>query len=747
MLSREFGINATRIEPLDGYDCENYLVQAHDEKFVLKIYQEGSESAEVLKSESRLLNLANDKELGVFPVPVKSEKGYVTKDGSGRLVRLLRFVEGTFLADAAPGISLMKSFGRFLGNWNKAFLDQRMPALEARRLEWHLENYRSVKKYLSYITEPSDRKVVEYFFQQNEDVLDDKFCSLRKSIIHGDAHDSNVLAYKDEVLGLIDFGDAAYCPLINEVAVALTYVLFQENDPLEKAKALLRAYHEVNPLEEKEIELLFNLIATRASISVCHAAFAKTKRPGDPYVLESEKPAWALLKTLVASNPKFYEDQFRGACGFTPLIEDEIEQELAERHRVTSKALSVTFKKPLKMESAAFQYMFDSLGDAYLDCYNNIPQVGHCHPKVVHAGRKAMARLNTNTRYLNETYNKYAERLLEKFPEKLTKVFFVNSGSAASDLALRLARGHTNKNSVLVMEHGYHGNTKTGIEISHYKYNRKGGTGRVEEVIEAPIPDTYKGEFRGPDAGKMFADKALSRIEGQEVAAFLAEPIVGCGGQVPLAPGYLKAIYPAIRTHGGVCISDEVQTGFGRLGKYFWGFEMHGVEPDIVIMGKPMGNGHPVAAVVTTDEIAESFETGMEFFSSFGGNPVSLSIADAVLDVLEKEELPENAAEVGGYLLAMLKKLVEEYEVAGDARGEGLFLGLELIRDGDPISPNTELAEKIKEDLRGKRIMIGIDGPDDNVIKIKPPICFTKENADRLIETIRSSLKHYEQYN
>jgi 4-aminobutyrate aminotransferase-like enzyme len=392
------------------------------------------------------------------------------------------------------------------------------------------------------------------------------------------------------------------------------------------------------------------------------------------------------------------------------------------------------------MVGAAFQYMFDAHGKSYLDCYNNIPQVGHCHPRVVEAGQRAMARLNTNTRYLNDVYNEYAANLLAKFPEKLNKVFFVNSGSAASDLAIRLALNHSKNRGIAVMEHGYHGNTRLGIDISHYKYGRKGGSGKASSVIEAELPDTYKGRYTQDDSnsGRKYANDFIKRINesGSPVGVFIAEPIVGCGGQVPLAKGFLKSVYPYIRIQGGVCISDEVQTGFGRLGKCFWGFEMHDVVPDIVVLGKPMGNGHPIGAVVTTDEIAASFENGIEFFSSFGGNPVSCAIGQSVLDVLDVEGLANNADEVGQYLLVLLKILVEKHEVCGDARGEGLFLGLELVEDKFTKLPNPELASLLQNNLRENGILVGTDGPFNNVLKIKPPICFTKENAVELYENL-----------
>ena len=224
------------------------------------------------------------------------------------------------------------------------------------------------------------------------------------------------------------------------------------------------------------------------------------------------------------------------------------------------------------------------------------------------------------------------------------------------------------------------------------------------------------------------------------MAAFIAEPIVGCGGQVPLAKGYLKEIYSAIRKQGGVCISDEVQTGFGRLGDVFWGYEMYDVVPDIVILGKPMGNGHPIGAVVTTDEIAEAFNNGMEFFSSFGGNPVSCAIGQSVLDVIEEEQLQQNAKEVGGYYLSQLWELQQKHKFIGDVRGLGLFIGFELVKDRLTLEPDTKLAQKIKNELRDKFILVSTDGPYDNVIKSKPPLCFSKENVDEVTEAINSIL-------
>jgi len=294
------------------------------------------------------------------------------------------------------------------------------------------------------------------------------------------------------------------------------------------------------------------------------------------------------------------------------------------------------------------------------------------------------------------------------------------------------------------MEHGYHGNTRMGIDISHYKYTSRGGKGPAAHIVEAPIPDTYRGQFSGDQAGQQYANLALDRLKvaTDPIAGFIAEPIVGCGGQVPLATGYLQALYPAIRAQGGLCISDEVQTGFGRMGSYFWGFEMQQVVPDIIVLGKPMGNGHPMGAVVTTDAIAEAFDNGMEFFSSFGGNPVSCAIGSAVLDVIEEEALQANSLEVGNYFMESARSLQSEFSCIGDVRGSGLFIGIEFIKD-ENLTPDTALASQIKNELRNRHILVSTDGPYDSVIKSKPPLCFTKANVDQVVEEMRRVLQKW----
>ena len=339
-----------------------------------------------------------------------------------------------------------------------------------------------------------------------------------------------------------------------------------------------------------------------------------------------------------------------------------------------------------------------------------------------------MKKLNTNTRYLYDIINMYGGKLLKKFNKSLNRVYFVNSGSEASDLAIKLALAYSKNKNIMVIENGYHGHTQRGTDISAYKFNHPKGQGKKDYITVVPMPT--KKDFENENN---FISETIKKIKN--IAAFICEPILGCGGQVPLPKNYLNKVYKEIRDNGGVCISDEVQTGFGRLGKVFWGFELYNVVPDIVVLGKSMGNGHPIGAVITSDRIASKFSEGVEFFSSFGGNPVSCAVGSSVLDIIEDEKLQDNAKIVGQYYKKELQKLKNKHKVIGDVRGEGLFLGIEIINEKN-IKPDKKLAHLLKNELREKYILVGTDGPHNNVIKSKPPICFSVEDVKLVVNSI-----------
>jgi 4-aminobutyrate aminotransferase-like enzyme len=399
-------------------------------------------------------------------------------------------------------------------------------------------------------------------------------------------------------------------------------------------------------------------------------------------------------------------------------------------------SLSMSYNTPLHIVKGFGQYLYDSEGNRYLDAVNNIQHVGHSHPKIAKVAEKQFKNLNTNTRYIDETIVKYAKALTDKLPENLDVCFFTNSGSEANDLALRIARTITNSNQTIVLGAGYHGNLSSLVDISPYKHEGPGGAGAPDFVHTIPRPDKFRGKYRGDNTVDAYVSEVSKIIDNikqnkKNVSAFMVESLMGCGGQIVLPESFLKKTFKLINDVGGINIADEVQIGFGRMGSSFWGFETCDVIPDIVTLGKSMGNGHPIAAVVTTKEIADKFNNGMEYFNSFGGNPVSCSIGNEVLNIIEDEDLQKNALEVGSYLITQLRTL--DHPLIGDIRGIGLFVGIELIKNKELLSPATSEAKLIENHMKDHGILISTDGPDHNVLKIKPPMIFNHENADELV--------------
>ena len=430
-----------------------------------------------------------------------------------------------------------------------------------------------------------------------------------------------------------------------------------------------------------------------------------------------------------------------------PSVSDLMER----RSRVMSGALSVSYDRKLHIVRGHGQWLFDAEGRAFLDAVNNVPHVGHSNPRVVDALHRQMRTLTTNTRYLHERILEYAERLGALLPDPLEVCFFVNSGSEANDLALRLARAATGKRDIMVLDGAYHGNLTTLIDISPYKFEGRGGGGKPSGTRVVPMPDPYRGAHRGMtlETGRAYAATVAEAAADGNVAAFMAESVPGCGGQIVPPPGYLAGAAHAIRSQGGVFIADEVQVGMGRAGSHFWGFQIHETEdpsthvvPDIVVLGKPIGNGHPLGAVVTTRAIAEAFDNGMEYFNTFGGNPASCAVGLAVLDELRDRHLQAHAAETGSHLLEGLQALAHTHPIVGQARGVGLFIGVELVRDRETLEPADVEAGYVANRMREAGILISTDGPLHNVLKIKPPMVFDRDDANRLIATLDAVLSH-----
>lgn len=751
--ARKFYNVSAEIKPLAGYQDINFkLVTGDKRRYLLKISARGTAKTTIEAQNEILQHLQDHSSRSeAFPQLIPGVNGSVIQiihiDGEERFMRLLNYLEGSFLYEVPHSKSLLGDFGHFLGSMDSCLKDLQLPSLKSHRQSWDLQYAQDNSALVVAIVDPRYRRLATYFLQQHQFQVTPHYRSLPQSVIHGDANDHNVLVDNLKINGLIDFGDASYSHTIHELAVALTYILMGKKEPLQVTSEIVKSYHQALKLDGLELELLYYLINTRLAVSLCLSSYHWQESPRNEYLGLHQKPVKELMDTMIAINPLHFERQIKAACDLQPrefIATPDLRQ---LRDKYFSKALSVSYQKPLHIIQGAMQYLYDARGRSYLDGVNNICHVGHCHPKVVAAAAGQWARLNTNTRYLYDSLHQYAEQLLESLPEPMAVVFFVNSGSEANDLALRLARTHTGHKDMVVLESAYHGNSTATLEISPYKYRGKGGPGGQNFVHEAAMPDLYRGKYRANmvDALQGYIKEMGQLVEGiiqkqGGLAGFIAESLLGCGGQIVLPEGYLGAVYNIVRGAGGVCIADEVQVGFGRVGTHFWGFETQGVVPDIVTMGKPMGNGHPLAAVVTTAEIASSFQTGMEYFNSFGGNPVSCEIGKAVLQIIREEQLQEHALYIGDKILNDLKVLQSSHHLIGDVRGLGLFLGVEMVTNRETREPATHEAAQLVEHMKGRGILLSTDGPSNNVIKFKPPMVFTEKNADYLLENLNEVL-------
>lgn len=984
-----YGVDAS-LHPLPSERDQNFRATAADgAQYIFKIINV-AESPQSIDFQTAMLRhlLESDASLPVprlVPSLDGSDLAHVQgPEGQSHAVRLVAYIPGMPLAEAKVDAATLRDLGRVLGHVDKALMSFGH-AGAFHSFDWEIRRTPQARTRLHHVSDAGRHALLSRVLDRYDRVVAPRLKQLRCGVIHNDANDWNVIvesASGGRVTGLIDFGDAAYSPLVAELAVACAYAMFDKPSAIQAAAEIVAGYHAVLPLQDIEFELLPALIASRLAISVSFSSARKEQALANPYLLISERQAWAMLEQLDRMDPFIATGILRKACGleawpgasavrhwldrhahqlagvlqphparqekrvlpltdaqdplckanidgdvgamlasyaqaqavhgftlglgpwgeqravyaagffesaliagqrrsqhlgldlFAPagtalhtplaarvaglaicpeaqgyggvvLLEHEPEpglrfaslwghlshdsvrrlrvgqslpagallaqmgevsenggwtphvhvqlalppyadvtaipgvgepefqavwadlfprpdafagvpaeafassgrskpELLAARRALLAPNLSLSYKVPLKIVRGQDVWLIDAGGRAYLDCYNNVCHVGHCHPGVVQAIQGQVARLNTNTRYLHDNIVNYAERLARTLPPELDTFFFLNSGSEANELALRMARHHTGRQDMLVLDWAYHGNTPNLIAISPYKYKRKGGAGRPPHTHELPLPESYRlpadwpQDMRAEQIGARYGAEAAARIEmlagsGHAPAAFIAETIPSVAGQVFLPPGYLRQVYAAVRQAGGLCIADEVQVGFGRVGSHWWAFEEHGVRPDMVVMGKPAGNGHPLGVLVTRREIAERFANGMEYFNTFGGNPVSCAAGLAVLDALEGQQLLANAQAQGEFLMGGLRQLMQRHAQIGDVRGRGLFLGIDMVSDRQSKAHATATAGAIANRMRELGVLAGTDGPFDNVIKLRPPMTLQREHAELLL--------------
>lgn len=973
------------ISSLPGEIDFNFKIKSDSECYLLKISRPNADE-EYIEFQHRILDHVLKSKIkinspkGIADINGNLISKITDKSGNKRIVRLLSWIEGRLWSSINPQKDeLLFSLGTQTGLLTKTLMGFNHP-LAKRNIEWDIAEAEWTFDY-TQLFDKQQQLIVKQFQQRFED-FKIPYQNLRKSVVHSDANDNNVIVSDDfinpEVKAIIDYGDAVYTQIINDLAITISYAIMNKADVLAASLPIIKGYHQEFPLQEEELKLLHTLIAIRLIISVTKSAINKQKEPDNKYLLISEKPAWEVLIKWVQINENLAHYSFREACGFRPhpnekafknwansqsislnnlfpttnfnavhlvnmsigsawlgheseyndnevlafklnrlkkenpnrlmaggyletrplyctdaykkegnygseyrsahlgidfwldanteihalfdgtvysihnndhykdygptlilkhepknscifytlyghlsksslnlikigqsvkkgnligyvgkanengswvphlhfqlmldildnkidfpgvafpketevwksicpnpnLLFKENEFEIRKSNKVSDvityrkkhlgKGLSLSYDEPLNMQRGSGAFLMNNKGRKYLDTVNNVAHVGHEHPRIVKAGQQQMALLNTNTRYLHENINEFAKELLLTFPKELSVVHFVNSGSEANELALRMCRAYSGEKDMIAVEVGYHGNTNGCIDISSYKFDGKGGKGAPEHTHIVPLPDAFRGFYRGNNTAIKYASHIQAQIEkiqskGRNIAGFICESIISCGGQIELPKNYLGMAYQAVRKAGGLCISDEVQVGCGRIGSKFWGFQLHDVVPDIVTIGKPIGNGHPLAAVVCTREVADAFANGMEYFNTFGGNPVSCAIGREVLRVIKDEKLQENALNVGNYLKKELIKLQSIFPIIADVRGQGLFLGFELCDEHK--NPLGDKASYLTNRMKELGILMSIDGQDHNVIKIKPPLVFSKENADELLYRLKT---------
>lgn len=739
-LEDHFGFSVAQISRMIGYETNNFKVDTPDGSFVCKLH--GIDELDALSAETHLLLYLQEHfnyDVPV-PIPIDANSWFVSIEIEEKnyLMRVLSFVEGKLYAENQAGQELWASLGTFTASFHKVLRGFRSYEIEARQIIWDLSKAQLNEPKMKYITDHEKRSQVLFFMNHFKQEILPIIHEFPSQIIQNDGNDWNFITEHQDVTGIIDFGDTCFAPKMCDLAITLTYMLLDVESPIDAGEIFLKAYTQEEKLSEREVDLLYYLIGLRMSVSLINSAHGKVISPNNHYLVVSERPAWKLLKKWLSINPIEVQNRFRKAAGLDIKAISSSAELLKSRNEIFPQSMSLAYSPlPISMSGALYQYMFDSEGGRYLDFYNNIPHLGHQRPEVLEAIRKQLFSLNTNSRYLHPLMNEYGSRLLSKLPKHLNRVFLVNDGSAASDLAVRIARHYTKRKAVCVIEHGYHGHTSLGIDISNYKHGGKGGSGTPEDVHVLPLPDMY----RHPELLEEQTKQAVELIERVQPACFISESIVGCGGQVPLPQSYVHAIHAAVRKHGGLCISDEVQTGFGRTGKNFWAFENLDLSPDMVVMGKSMGNGHPIAGLALSNTLADSFNNGMEFFSSYGANPVACAAGLAVLDILEHSDLQSNSAILGAYLKDQLETMAMDFDQLGEVRGEGLFLGVDIVFDGESKKEDPVAASKIKQQLKKHGILVGTDGPKDSVLKIKPPLCITQENVDEFLDVLQKILR------
>jgi 4-aminobutyrate aminotransferase-like enzyme/Ser/Thr protein kinase RdoA (MazF antagonist) len=752
---RIFGVSGVA-SPLDSERDQNFRVIASDGRsFVLKVSNAADDFGPLeMQTEAMLHICRHAPELPVMrPLSTIDGNFYSEAEdsrGQRHIVRLFTFLPGRIVDSTALKRDAIRDFGSTVASMGIA-LRGFFHAAGGYRILWDLKHTPELRPLLGAVADPRRRSVAGRVLDRFDERAAATLPRLRAQLVHNDLTLDNVLLDDaHRVTGIVDFGDLTHTALICDLAIALVSLMWGRADPIDAAEAAIGGYASVTSIEEREAEVLADLVRARLAALVLIASWRVGRYPENAqYITANVELAWALLEELESLEATVTR-RLRAAClrrGASDVMQarPSMDELLARRRRVLGPVLApLSYDRPLYLVRGEGSLMFDDRGNSYLDAYNNVPVVGHSHPRVAAAISEQSNTLNTNTRYLHESVVELAERLVATMPDGLDTVMFVNSGSEANDIAWRLATAYTGGTGGIVTSHAYHGVTTATIALSPEEWMDEHGPGHVATV---PPPDPYRGPHRDDETGWVgryvdYFDAALDRLQrrGVRPAAFFVDSLFTSDGIFTPPPSYLENAVRRVHDAGGLVVADEVQCGFGRSGSHMWSFQRSLTTPDFVTLGKPMGNGHPIAAIVTRSEIADRFASRTDMFSTFGGNPVACRAALAVLDVLRDEDLEEHAALVGAALRSSLERLMPHHNAIGDVRGAGLMIGVELVLERSTREPAPRLAHEVMNRMRDHGVLVGSTGRDGNVLKIRPPLVLSAGEAGVISGTLDACL-------
>ena len=740
ILREGFGVEASSLKPLAGERDQNFRVEEPaGQRFLFKISNPADDGPILAMQAAALRHIERvDPVLPVMrPLPTAAGEYWVEVPGPDSRTypaRLFTFLPGHAVANTALTTAAIRSHGQVTARLGRALRGFFHSAADYEIL-WDITRLPNLRPLLTHVCDDRRRAQVESVLDRFEARVAPVLPGLRAQVIHGDMSLDNVLYGDDlQVSGIVDFGDMTYAPLVCDLAVAIADVLHGRDDAIEAAEELIGGYVCVTPLEDEEAGLLADLVAARLATELTVTAWRRGLYPDNAaYAATGEPGARAFLDAIEAAGIDAVGRRFREACRRLPYRRSATGTLLERRRRALPRS-PLFYSNPVHLVRGEGVWLFDPDDRRYLDCYNNVAVVGHSHPRVAHAVTQQQQLLATHSRYLHEAIVELAERLQSTLPPELDAVMVVNSGSEANDLAWRIARAATGRAGAAVTAYAYHGLTEATHALSPEEWAHGE---RPAHVATIPAPDGYRGRYRRTDDGwaqryAAHVDDAARALGDRGLAAIYLDPAFTADGILSPPPAYLRDAARRAHALGGLVVADEVQAGHGRSGTYLWSFQASGITPDMVVMGKPMGNGFPVAAVVVRSGLLEAVPEEVELFSTFGGNPVACAAALAVLAVIEEEGLVANAAKVGSYLRQGLLTLAGRHPMIGDVRGDGLLLGVELIDEAN--GPAAGTARAVTEAMRERGILLSSTGPEGNVLKIRPPLVFQHEHADLLLQ-------------